>query len=229
VKKFLYLLLIPFISSCYSVTVKNDDPSYKFFLLLKEANSDKIVNYLDDLGSSNKKEVLDGTNNPYGLPSIAVSILEKHTDLIDTLIKQGASVDAQGVNGVTALLVASQLGESDVIKKLIESYKAQPLKDKDGKNPLHYAALKVNNPSLNYLLTLFANLVNEKDNLGNTAIYYAVTINNPKNLSLLLAHKANPNIQNNSKESALSYAIHMNYDNLVKLMRTKNRSSKKRR
>lgn len=229
-KKILFLLLLTTtLSSCYSVVVKNNDPSYKFFLLLKNNSSQDIINFLDNQSSSELEDILNGTNNPYGLPVIAVSILQKKASIIDTLVKYGADVNARGLNGATALLIASELGDLNVIKILVEQYKAEPSIDKEGKSPLHYACLAKNNKALGYLVQMLKKDINAQDKLGNTPLYYATVSKNKEAVALLLKAGANANIANQEKQTPITYANNMNYENLSALMTGKNLGGRKRK
>ena len=42
-----------------------------------------------------------------------------HTSIVQYLLDEGAPVDTQDVNGVTSLMLASELGHSDIVRVLI--------------------------------------------------------------------------------------------------------------
>lgn len=104
-------------------------------------------------------------------------------------------------NGVSALHVASLMGNSPVVRLLLQLYPASSdIRDNCGRNFLHVAAMRghssivshvIKNPTLKHLL-------NRQDREGNTALHLAVEAGEYKVISKLLScGKVHAHIMNN--------------------------------
>jgi len=93
-----------------------------------------------------------------------------------------------------SLDVASILGETEIVKKLLESGVDVNEKNEEGETALHIASL-VNNVEIVKLLLESGADVNVKNTLGQTALHVASSPNNVEVIKLLLEFGANPNVK----------------------------------
>src|SRR5208337_413509 len=68
------------------------------------------------------------------------------------LLEKGAHINAQGENGITALIAASAMGKTDVVKQLLDKGASTDLKDSRGDTALNYAVMVSNIDEVKLLL-----------------------------------------------------------------------------
>ena len=115
------------------------------------------------------------------------------TELVKSLIAQGANINAKDGKGYTPLLLAAFKGHTEVVNLLINAKADVNAKDKEGFNPLMMAALKNHAEIANLLINAKAD-VNAKNDQGHTALYIAVG-RNAAIVKALLDAGADVNVQ----------------------------------
>lgn len=91
---------------------------------------------------------------------------------LNGVIAEGTHIDATDGDGETALMIASEKGESDVVRRLIQHGANVNRKDEDLKTPLMYAADEGRTDVVKELLSAGAD-VNARDEDGKTALKIA--------------------------------------------------------
>lgn len=83
---------------------------------------------------------------------LAYAAFNGHTDVLQTLLDNGANVDAQSDNGNTALMIASRNGHVEIIKLLLARKATTRLKNQQGQTALQIAQ-QAKNDEIARLLT----------------------------------------------------------------------------
>lgn len=147
-------------------------------------------------------------------PKLEEAVSLGNLPLVQTLLKDGYSIDEKDNYGRTILYYAIVKGFKDIANELCIAKTNVNNQDKTGKTPLHFAAIHYQ-PEIAKTLLLHGADVNSKDANGNTPISDAVfnSKGNPDIILLLKEHGADYNTPNNygmsAKELAESIA---NYD-----------------
>lgn len=174
-------------------------------------------------------------------------------EIIRTLIKEGADVDAKNINKQTPIFTfikpligieenisnairsiekqeekkkeeeiiqipqqnresfrrnASPTSRPDILRLLIANGADLDARDKWDQTPLHPAAQYVREPIIiTMLLETNPDLLEAKDNRGDTALQKAVLSQNRVTTKTLLEEEANPNTENNSGQTPLYFAV----------------------
>ena len=111
---------------------------------------------------------------------ICLAARSNDIDIVKSLIRKGADIDAQNrVGGETALIIAVKQGQMKMVQFLIGNFARLHLKDDQGIDIIMHAAMSRNVQILKYLLEHFAYLQNYRilsfrDTDGNTALHHAV-------------------------------------------------------
>lgn len=119
-----------------------------------------------------------------GTPVLSLAVRERHIDMVKTLIKEGASVDvASKDRNYTALMDATQIGEVEIAKVLLE-HKANPnIQSKDGQTALILAVGRQDIRIIEMLLKNHSDY-NIKDSMGMSSLDYANLFRNKEILKL---------------------------------------------
>ena len=119
-----------------------------------------------------------------------------------------ATLDSWYLGGATPLIVASYIGNADIVYTLINAgcdIKARD--DIDGSMPIHVASANGNDDAVILLLEKDKTLVNELDNNGgDTPLHWASMKDKPSTVALLLKYGADTKIKNSDGNTALHYA-----------------------
>lgn len=119
-----------------------------------------------------------------GTPVLSLAVRERHIDMVKTLIKEGASLDAASKDrNYTALMDAAQIGEVNIAKVLLE-HKANPnIQSKDGQTALILAVGRQDVEIIDMLLKNNSDY-NLKDSMGMSSLDYANLFRNEEILKL---------------------------------------------
>ncbi|MBC6416128.1 MAG: ankyrin repeat domain-containing protein [Bdellovibrionales bacterium] len=139
--------------------------------------------------------------------------------------------DSNNKEGNTALHVASQFNDVDVIKALLESGADPTAKNKYKDTPLHLAIKYENSDVVEALLANGAD-INAKNNMGRTPLHNAASENSYLHFSIrryisvefvkfLLANGADVNARDKEGNTALSFAIKYKNKNLEDFLKAK--------
>jgi len=117
-------------------------------------------------------------------------------DEVDTLVRQGAEINAADALGDTALHTAAACGHKDIVARLLQCGADVNVKSASGKSPsfkgmrpLHAVVEKAPEEVFSSLLDLKCD-ANETDDLGQTALHLAARAGRTQLVLALLAHGA---------------------------------------
>ena len=119
-----------------------------------------------------------------GTPVLSLAVRERHIDMVKTLIKEGALLNATSKDrNYTALMDAAQIGEVKITKVLLE-HKADPnIQSKDGQTALILAVGRQDVEIIEMLLKNNSDC-NLKDSMGMSSLDYANLFRNEEILKL---------------------------------------------
>ncbi len=174
-------------------------------------------------------------NNQSGISPLITMASKLDDEIINSLIANGADVNATDEHGLTALMIASKSGNQKAVKNLLENKADIELKDDFGRTALVHSVLNNQTSISKYLIEGGANVfsltdennsalmlaaengfssiveilvpfknLDQKNNVGDTALIMAVRGRHFKVADTLLKNGANPRISNKRKEKALT-------------------------
>lgn len=133
-----------------------------------------------------------------------------YPELVDFLLDQGADVETRNLRKETALYIASFRGNLDIVRILVDKFKADVnSQDIDGDTPLAVACYEEKTKVISYLLNN-GSQVNKKGIRGDSPLHIAVANCNNNVVVELLEHGANPDALNNENETPLHIVIRHN-------------------
>ncbi len=140
-----------------------------------------------------------------GCTPLMHAILNGETNKVQSLLSEGRlDVNAQSIDGDTALMVAVQIENPEIINLLMAFGASPAVKNGAGLAPLHVAAAKGNIKVVEALLSGSQTDVNIKSKLGKTPLCYT---DSPAIASVLLARRANPQKGDKEGNTPLHRAI----------------------
>ena len=186
----------------------------------------KIVRLLLEYGAQ-----VDQQSQRKRLTALMLAIQNDHTDVIQVLLEHDAQVDLQDKNGFTALMCASENGESnsyfEVVQLLLRHSSSVNLQNDYGESALMFACQ--NGKSANYMKVIKLLLENDaeadvQDNDGWSALIHACQNGDCEHyyevVELLLESGAKTDCQNDDGMSALMFACqNENSDNYLKVVK----------
>ncbi len=116
---------------------------------------------------------------------------------IINLVYSGADVNVQNKNGDTALHLATDNENTEIIKKLIEAGADVNVQNKNGDTALHLAIDNKNTEIIKKLIEAGAD-VNVQNKNGDTALHLATDNENTEIIKILIEAKADPSLINRS-------------------------------
>ncbi|GMH36813.1 hypothetical protein BSKO_04686 [Bryopsis sp. KO-2023] len=134
-----------------------------------------------------------------------VAASEGHVETVETLIKEGASVDAQSGQGTTSLYLAAFAGHLDVARVLVKAGATVDLERDTGATPLIIAAEENKIDMAKFLLESGAG-VNLLRTGGVSSLHKAARAGNPDLVQLLLDNGAEVDAQDKNGETPLFWA-----------------------
>ena len=127
----------------------------------------------------------------------------KDLNKVEELIKSGANLNTKDTFGGTALIIASNIGHTEIVKLLIESGSDVNIASNDGRTALMKASGRRGDADIVKLLLENGADSDIQNNGGSTALIYACKIGNIDIIKLLLENGANPDIQDKFGRTAL--------------------------
>lgn len=115
------------------------------------------------------------------------------------------NLDKRGSNGDTALMKATQLGEVNVARSLIDAGADVNIKNNDGNNALWFACFRDRLDLMALLIEGKIDINNQNDN-GATVLMYAASAGKTEIVNALLAAGANSQLKNLDDFLAIDFA-----------------------
>ena len=158
-----------------------------------------------------------------GLPAILLSASRQQTEVVETLIANGADINRTGTDkkqkiyNLSALGAASANGSISIVQALLNANADINLADDSGLTPLMSAAFMGNDHVVALLIQKGAS-IEQKDNEGYTALMFAANAGKVNSVKILLDGKANVNAKDNNNSTPLMFASQRGYNEVVKLL-----------
>ena len=141
----------------------------------------------------------------------AARVENNQTDLVNMLLKHGASIEAGNESGITPLLVAFQAGNEPAAVALLEGGASLASVDSDGNTALHHVAISTNNNQaglVNIILKHGAS-VETLNKAGVTPLHMAVAHDNEPAVVALLSRGASLATKDGNGDTALHHAARL--------------------
>ena len=206
--KFLIVLLI-FSYSIFALT-QNE---INLFSAINQKNSDEVANILANSTNININILDEEGYTPlhravYNNDLTTVKELLKIEDVnINSKLDMKVSIDGWYLGGSSPLILASYLGNAEIVKALLENGANIKAKDGiDGSMPIHMASANGNNNVIKILLLEDNSIVNDVDNRGNTPLHWAAMKDKPDTIKLLIENGADIEAKDTDDWTALHYA-----------------------
>ena len=140
-----------------------------------------------------------------------------NTEKVQTLLAQGANVNAKDYNGGTALMAAAFSGHTDTVQFLLAKGADIEAKEINGATALMFAALEGHTDTVKALLAKGAD-VNDKEKRGATVLMWASGKGRSDTVQVLLAKGADVNAKLNDEQTALMYAARYGHIDIVQAL-----------
>ena len=196
-----------------NVNAKTNSGDSPLMLAAKHGHG-KIVHVLlsDD-------ECLLDAKNQINFTALHYSCENSHVNIMRTLVKYKADVNARTDSGDTPLTLAARCGHDNVVDALLSGSQCpMDAKGQDGYTALHYSCIYGHVDVIKIFVKHKAD-VNSKTNSGNTPLTLAI-INGHANVlhALLLADKCLVDAKGQDGYTALHYSCRYGYVNMVRIL-----------
>ncbi|CAM0117313.1 ankyrin repeat domain-containing protein [Rhabdochlamydiaceae symbiont of Dictyostelium giganteum] len=148
--------------------------------------------------------------NGFQKTPLYLATIHNHLEIVDCLLNAGSTPIFPGSLQETILHVAAFYGHEALLKQLLvhpEIQKYLNAQDREGRQPLHKAFLKKQQPHITELLLTSGSAVYQKDHKGNTPLHGAVKSGCLKSVELLLQKGALISEKNHQHETPLDLAL----------------------
>jgi len=146
------------------------------------------------------------------------AILRKKSEIVSSLIRQGADPNATTKSKQTALHIAISRNDPEASLAVIKAGADLSLKDGNGWTPLHLAAAKNKRDLVRLLLENGADIRILSD-AGGTALHEASVSGSKDLIELLLDKGADPSVVSKTGKTALDHAIEFENEAAIELLR----------
>jgi len=191
------------------VNLKGDDGLTPLYYAVRVKNKEII-----DLLIKNGADV-NARNNIKETPLYYAIFYGNDTEIMELLIENGADVNVKSLGGYTPL---HHITTRDAALLLMENgAEINNVRDKDGRTPLHLAALNGNKEVVLILIENGA-FVNDKNSYNITPLHFAAAVNK-EITEILIENGADVNVRNNKKETPLDIAKKCDQEEIVELLK----------
>jgi ankyrin repeat protein len=157
-------------------------------------------------GEQDEEHLMHGVKS--GIPEIA-----------KLLVKHGAIVNNQDQKGFTALMVAVQFNNKNMVRTLLELGADPNRLNIYEETALIMATGLLKDINIIELLIQYGAKINIQNKEGNTPLIFAVNNENEPMIELLLKHGADPKIKNKDNLSAGDYAVKKKSKDMIELIK----------
>lgn len=137
-------------------------------------------------------------------------------DLVAILLKRGINPNVT-ILGRTALMEASENGETEIVADLLKHGADMNAPDSDGNTPLGFACGN-GHYKIAHMLLKHGVRVNIRNNQGSTAFLSACTVGQKKIVKLLLSYQADFRLTNLQRQTPLMLASFYGHTGVVKIL-----------
>lgn len=141
--------------------------------------------------------------NTFLVPLLHQVVKEQDTKMVAALVKRGVDVKAKSENGDTALTIAEEIKNAEIIDLLKKPSIVKQKNQAVINRLLQVAAIQDMVSLLQKLINMGGDINNPYIDDGNTALHYAAMHNNINAVTLLIQNKADITIKNKRSETAL--------------------------
>lgn len=145
------------------------------------------------------------------------SASRSHMENVGNLLKRGANINSVTIDGISALMYATENGDLQMVKFLMENGANPNLKPFNGVTALIGAVEQQHFEVAEYLASNGAN-VNDRDVNGVTALHNAAAYNDYDVVDMLIFYKADPDLPDNEGNTPLMTASFNNCPETVDLL-----------
>ncbi len=187
----------------------------------RELTEDTIlINFIKENNYNAFLLALEDFKNPNAIEddksALMISVYTGNEAMVAKLILAGAAKDYADETGMNSLMVASYLGRSGIVRKLLDS-SIKNSKDKSGYTSLMFACNAGKYECVKELLEFKVD-VNAKDNDNSTAIMFAAQNGFDSIASLLLEYGADTDIRGSHGLTALDFAKQNKHKSMIRLL-----------
>jgi len=149
-----------------------------------------------------------------GRPMIVQAVLDNDIALLTHLINDYCDINAQDPNGLTALMMAAEIGHTEIAALLLRNKVDPNLMSTNGLTALMFAAMHGHHKIVDLLIRKGAPL-NVQGTYGQTALMAAVKKGHPTLVDLLVKNGAGINLKDHNGLTALMGAAHFGHIKIV--------------
>ena len=146
-----------------------------------------------------------------GFTALHYAAAFKSTDIVNTLIENGADPNLQANDGYTPLHNAVRIGSPEVIEALLDGGAEVDVPDNEGRTPMMELVRKGRGSAIESLLPLLLEAgadPNRQDNSGNTALHHAVLVGMIDAIPILIEYGASVEVKNNDDQTPEDVALY---------------------
>lgn len=153
-----------------------------------------------------------------GFTPLGIAVLGCHSHIVDYLIEKSADVNCKDKSGETAIIIAADIGNSEIAKKLIDSG-ANINEFNNGGLSILMTFVSWGYPD--FLIDLGANIDFQCKKNGETALMLAVQLNKFDMVDLLVKRGADISIKNNKGKTAFDFSYKIDNPEMILLLKNK--------
>ena len=152
------------------------------------------------------------------MPELLRAVVRSDVNALKTLLEKGADSNARDIFEWTALMIATEKTNAEMVDLLLEAGAEVNAKDDNGVTSLIVAAKEGDFPIVESLLARGAE-VNARDEFGWTPLTYAAWQGHTEVVKLLISHGADVNAKDDAGRTALQWAQRENHSETVEELR----------
>jgi len=195
-------------------------------------NYSEIIETDDDIqiAIEDKCPIIDSRNGYNKITPLHSASRNGRVEMIQLLCNNGANVNLRDIEGKTALYIASEAGNTAVVRCLLHMPNIDPTITSNIHDyaPIHVAAEAGNPEIVQLLLEHTPNLINTTTDYGDTALHLACEYEKTDTAKIIIAAPGvNINITNQAKWRPLDHAHNQYNTDLIPLLLAKGAKTKK--